>query len=249
MPREPVKHPLLRIAFVLLLVIGAAGLRAAQPAARPPMDAPWKVHQTVPAKFPVRLLEDGVLSGEAHVRVSLSAESELIDVLVTSCSHRDFGDEALRAIRSWRFVAARVEGHWVGVVGDMDFEFVAHGPVAIVRSPVGRGDARDERRGLLGYRAEGLSGLDRIPVPTHVVPPSFPRDWIGMGVTGKATVEFFIDEEGRARVPVAIVADHPWLAGSAVAAVMRWRFAPPTRRGQPALVRAEQVFTFDADRR
>lgn len=240
---SPVKTP--RVSLLFFFLSALASSLAGAPAL--PMDAPWRVHQTTPARFPVRMLQDGVTAGEAHVRVSLSAEGELLDALVTSCSHRDFGEEAMRVVRQWRFIPARAEGRWVGVVGDLDFDFNTQGPIAIVKNPVVRADGQEERRGLLAYRAEGMSGLDKIPMPTHVVPPTFPRDWIALGVTGRATVEFFIDEEGRARVPVAVVADHPWLAGSAVAAVAQWRFAPPTRQGRPVLVRAEQVFTFDPD--
>lgn len=245
MPRDMLSRSFTNV--LLFCAVLTARVVGASPPVSLPMDAPWRVQQTTRAKFPVRLLQDGVLRGEAHVRVSLSAEGDLLDALVTSCSHRDFGEEAIRVVREWRFIPARAEGRWVGVVGDVDFDFNTQGPIAIVKNPLVRAEASEDRRGLLAYRAEGLSGLDKIPTPTKVVPPSFPRDWIALGATGRATVEFFIDEEGRARVPVAVAADHPWLAGSAVAAVAQWRFEPPTRRGQPVLVRAEQVFTFDPD--
>ena len=95
------------------------------------------------------------------------------------------------------------------------------------------------------WGAESMKRLDRTPAPTHVVPPVYPQEWSDRGIAGAATVEFFIDETGQARIPFVIAADQPLLGAAAVAAVMQWRFEPPLRNGNPVLVRAQQVFTFD----
>jgi TonB family protein len=63
-------------------------------------------------------------------------------------------------------------------------------------------------------------------------------------VHGTVIVDFFIDENGKLRMPAIQRADHDELASLAVAAMLQWKFEPPTRQGVPVLVRAKQVFHF-----
>ncbi len=223
-----------------------APARAADAAEARNGDTPWKIHQAVAANYPLRLMRAGIAHGEARVRVSIAANGGLNDALLVSASRREFGEEALRVVKQWRFEPERVKGEPVGGVGDISFIFEFNGPIAIEKlSPA----PNEEPRGSadpFAYQAETLKRLDRIPAPTHVVPPVYPKDWSDRGIAGSATVEFFIDETGQPRIPVVIATDHRFLGASAVAAVAQWRFEPPQAHGQPALVHAEQVFTFQA---
>lgn len=213
------------------------------------LNAPWKVVQTQPAIYPPRLLQQGVRQGEARVRVSIDADGKLLDALVIYATRSEFADEALRVARQWRYRAALERGEFIGVVGDIDFEFRIEGTVGVARSAFG---PKEEIPGNIDphvYRAVSMNRLDTIPKPLHVVPPSFPQDWSDRGIRGTALLEFFIDEEGRVRMPVVAQTDHPLLGGAALAAVQQWRFAPPMSGGRRVLVQAEQVFTFQPPKR
>ncbi len=239
--------PIRRASLVAFVCLVLAPAWAYSPRGINPMgaaDASWKIHQTTAAAYPMRLMRDGVTHGEARVRVSIAADGRLLDALVISCSHRDFGDEALRTARQWRYEAEQVEGERIGVVGDIDFVFQVNGPVAIEKRLPASNEPPDGPTGPLAYHAVALRYLDHIPTPTRVVPPVYPREWAERGIAGSATVEFYIDESGQTRIPLVTAADHRLLGASAVAAVGQWRFEPPTRSGRPVLVRAEQVFTF-----
>lgn len=239
-----VVKPAVHRACLLALAWVALGLlRAAEPVA-PLLNAPWKIHQTSKPIYPPRLMQNAVTHGEARVRVSIDANGKLLDALVLAYTHREFGDEALRAVKAWRYEPGLENGEPIGVVGDITFAFEASGTVAVVNhSPLRDGEIEPEKSAMT-YGAERTQNLDRIPTPTHVVPPIYPKEWSDKGVTGMATVEFYIDESGQARIPVVVSADQPMLGGSAAAAVSQWRFEPPTRHGKPVLVRAQQVFTF-----
>jgi TonB family protein len=231
-----------------LLMIAAAALAAGRAGAaesRIPTEVPWKIHQTIPAAYPPKLMQHGVTHGEAQVRLSISASGQLTDALVTACTFREFGIEALHAVKEWKFEPARVNGEPVGVVGDIVFEFQVNGPVAIEKRIAAANDDTEEKLNVFAYRAEGSKRLDNIPTPTHLVPPVYPKEWSDRGIAGHATVEFFIDETGRARVPVAITAAHPLLAAAGVAAVSQWTFEPPKRDGKPVLARIQQDFNFE----
>jgi TonB family protein len=234
----------------------ACVLAHSAPAADSPKAAlanvPWKVHQTATANYPAWLMHAGISRGEARVRLSVSATGQLVDALVIACSHRGFGDEALRTVKRWRFEAGRADGAPIGCVGDITFEFHVNGPVAVAKlapNITDEANGRLDPLARLAYHAEPFKNLDRIPTPTRVVAPIYPQAWIDRGITGRATVEFFIDENGHARIPLATASDHGLLGASAVAAVAQWRFEPPTCQGKPVLVRAEQVFTFQPERK
>lgn len=212
-----------------------------------PTETPWKVHQTTNAVYPTRLMLAGVTHGEARIRLSIGANGQLSDALVTACTHRDFGDEALRTVKQWRYDPPRFNGEPVGVVGDIVFEFNINGPIAIEKRMPAPAGPQEEDLADYAYKAEGTKRIDAIPTPTHVVPPVYPKEWANRGITGRATIEFFIDETGAARVPVATATAHPLLAAAAVAAVSQWRFEPPRREGKAVLVRAEQDFNFQPE--
>jgi TonB family protein len=238
--------PLFRRALLLasLAVLPACLLSAENPS--PGLNAPWKITQTQPAIFPPRLIQQGVRSGETRVRLSIDANGKLLDALVIYSTRPEFSDEALRVVKQWRYRAALEHGEFVGVVGDVEFAFRIEGTIGVMRAaPFGPKEELPGKTDPLVYRAENLKNLDAIPTPSHVVPPSYPQNWSDRGIRGTALVEFFIDEQGRVRMPVVAVSDHPLLGGSALAAVMQWRFEPPVSRGRRVLVRAEQLFTFE----
>ena len=221
---------------------------AADPAGTSTMDRPWKIHQTTPAQYPPRLTYNGVTHGEARVRVSIDATGQLLDALVVACSHRDFGDEALRTVKRWRYEPEWIENQPIGVVADIIFSFEVNGMIAIDKRTPGPHEAYAPIDPF-AYQAEGAKRIDRIPTPTQVVAPVYPKEWSDRGIEGTATIEFYIDETGHARIPVAIAADHHLLGASAAAAVAQWRFEPPTFQGKPTLLRAEQVFRFQPEKK
>ena len=80
-----------------------------------------------------------------------------------------------------------------------------------------------------------------------MVSPPIPDGVMKLGEERFVTVEFYIDQEGKVRVPsVSRELADDRLAAVAVAAVEQWRFEPPLRRKQPVLVLAQQVFRFVA---
>jgi TonB family protein len=95
---------------------------------------------------------------------------------------------------------------------------------------------RDE---MIEYHVCSLRDLDRIPTPIHVVAPAA----LLRPDAGEVKVEFYIDEQGRVRIPVARETSDAAFANAAVDAVSQWQFDPPTSKGKPVLVHAVQIFT------
>ena len=62
---------------------------------------------------------------------------------------------------------------------------------------------------------------------------------------GKVLVEYFIDHEGRARLPSILESDDENLSMSVLMTLKDTRFSAPRRKGRPTYVRVRQPFNFD----
>jgi len=197
--------------------------------------------------FPAALLKDGVARGSVNVMLHVNATGELVDTLVTAYTRRPFADEARRVIGKWKFIPARAKGAAVDAIMVLNFQFETGQQVLVVQKYAQDDTPTPERPAAFEYRWVGLDALDRVPVPLNVVEPAYPRQWMNEGIVGTVAVDFFIDEKGVARFPIAARDASEMLASIAVAAVQQWRFAPPKSKGKPVLVRARQVFTFEPE--
>ena len=230
---------------LLLAVLVCSPCRAAGAGAPPEAAgaAGCKIIQTVRAIFPERLRNSGVTRGEARVLLQVDAAGRLTDTLVAAYTHEAFAKEAVWATSQWKFEPGAVDGEPAGGVLEITFAFRMNEMAVLVsqgRTPEDPGLPA----GTYRYHPVSLRELDRIPTPISVMPPPYPKAWADRGIKGKVTVEFYIDETGRARMPVVIAGDSRLLGGAAIATVQQWRFSPPTRAGAPALVKAQQDFSF-----
>lgn len=236
---------LIRHASLLpLLCALLAPARAADSSGPNSGNVPWKIIQTSEPIYPLGLIAAGVTHGVARVRVSIAASGRLNDALVVFASRRAFGDEALRAVRQWRFEAERVNGEPINGVSEITFNFEVGGAVSISRREGAWAEGPEGPHDPQGYEAVSVKRLDHAPSLTHVVSPVHPKDPANRAITGSATLEFFVDETGQPRIPVVTASDHNLLGASAVAAVSQWRFEPPQANGRPVLIRVEQSFSF-----
>jgi TonB family protein len=194
--------------------------------------------------YPPSMTADAVFSGEARAVISVDAEGKLSDWLIIGYTQPAFAEAAAAAIQRWRYNPAVINGRRRASRAHILFEFRTQGvvvqtlPGAMVKQIARPGS--DERYVFQPCR---LSELDRTPEPEQVVAPAVKLE----GAPRSVIVEFYIDEQGRVRMPaVDREAADDVLAAASVAAVEQWRFKPPLRKGRPVLVYAQQVFTFKA---
>jgi TonB family protein len=227
------------------LAIGAGllwGLSAAAAPAVAPVDGPCKVVVEVAPTYPVQAAKNGITAGKARLALRIDPVGRLDDALVTAYSQQEFADAAMLAVSQWKFAPGRVNGEPAFGIMEVTFEFDVNKPLANAR--VGPQDETYFGADKYQFEAVGLGQLDRAPTPTHAVNPTYPQDWARRGLTGSVVVQFYIDEKGRVRMPEIISADQPELGWIVLPAIVKWRFEPPTRKGQPVLVKAEQTFAF-----
>ena len=92
-----------------------------------------------------------------------------------------------------------------------------------------------------------LGRVDALDAPLkvlHAPLPPYPRNVRAAGQTGSIKVRFTIGPDGVVTDPTILGAPPAVLAAITVDTVLRWRFAPITRSGQPASVQAQQEFVY-----
>ena len=233
---------------VMLFALSGAGLlvlHAADPAADPGY-VPCKIYRTVQPVFPSRLLNSGVIRGEARVMLEIDTSGQVADTLVTAYTHRELADEALRVIKLWRYTPSLVERQPLVSTLALTFIFENAGTAVLERRGMSEPETLPAGE-TYAYRSHGLATLDHPPAALVNPRPIYPQAWIEAGRTGAVTITFFIDETGHARMPVADPSNDPYLAAAAVTTLKEWRFAPPTARGRPVLVQAQQDFVFEPE--
>lgn len=204
-----------------------------------------KIIQTTAPGFPLRLRNSVVMEGDAWVVVRVDLNGQLTEWLVTGYTRREFADTAVEALKAWKYEPATIRGERWATVREVRFNFSRSG---VVVSQTGLETLDNYMERLMpnrqGFRAFKLRELDRIPVPSKVVPPEYPESLAAKGVKGSVTVEFYIDPSGKVRMPGALKWTEQALAHLAVTAVEQWQFEPPVHDGQPVLVLVRQEFTF-----
>lgn len=216
------------------------------PVSPPPDREPLKIIRTVEPLYPLRLQMQGIKEGDAQIAVAVDERGQLQDYLVIGYSRKEFADAAVAVLKRWKFEPMRLRGVPHPVTQELRFNFESRG-LSVVNQTIGDYvESRIERLApdLYSFRAFTLRELDRLPVPREIVAPVYPQELVDNGISGRVSVEFYIDENGQVRLPSVRTTAHEELSMAAILAVQRWRFDPPQRHGRPVLVRAIQDFNF-----
>jgi TonB family protein len=197
-----------------------------------------RIVQTTDPVFPAGPEASGFSYGEARILINVNARGKLIDYLVTAYTRKPFADAALAALRTWSFEPADENGQTVGWMREIEVVFRSSGGSIVIDNiehPAGKLSLLNDRDEVLTYHAYALGDLDHVPVPRSAARPA------GHSRI-RVVIAFYIDEQGRVRLPtIQEGADDPFAQAASVA-VAGWRFAPPMRKGRPVLVRATQAF-------
>jgi TonB family protein len=231
----------LRFLFLAALSIPAATGLAQFESARLASD------NDMPA-YPPSLLMSGVTRGYVVIATSIDTEGKVQDALVLAYTQPQLAETALQALRSWRFIPARLDGVPVPVQRELRIDFSLEGAVITTNAMNhfffdgfdGAGDMH------LSRQLCPVSRLDRLPTRVAGDAPGYAKEASKDGVMGRVQVHFYIDERGEVRF-AGVQPDpglHPYLMEQAVEAVRRWKFDPPTSNGRPVMVAAVQKFDF-----
>jgi TonB family protein len=209
-------------------------------------ERPPRIIQTTDVQFPHDLLASGVSEGEVRALLMIDANGKLLDCLLTAFTHRELGQVLMNAVRHWAYEPAMERGVAVGQRFEIMFLFRSTGSI-LSQIPSNMLAASLNRRfkAPLTQLVCKPSELDRKPVVLESVSPAHPGKSLKRPeLKGNASIDFYIDAEGRPRMPVATRGSNEDFAIAAADALLQWRFEPPTSNGKPVMVRIVQEFIF-----
>ena len=235
-------------ALILFAAVVSASFRLAAQIGTPEY-VPVKIEQTEEPGFPPSLVEVGIKSGAASIAVAVDDNGKITDCLVTAYTHPSFAENALKALKKWKFEPALVHGSPRNSMTDITFRFEMAGVVLVTLTPLTYNELVHFQifPNSMAFSACSLGQLDRIPTPKKIVTPDYPNRLARSSRGGHVSVEFYIDQEGHTRIPSVSKETNEAneeLASIAITAVSQWEFEPPMMKGKPALVRARQDFDF-----
>ncbi|MBS0631500.1 MAG: energy transducer TonB [Verrucomicrobia bacterium] len=82
------------------------------------------------------------------------------------------------------------------------------------------------------------------PRPRIRVAPVYPRELRLLGISGEAVVEFTVEANGDVVNPVVIRATKEAFGQAAAACIVRWKYDPAVKDGQPVASVQRQTITF-----
>lgn len=235
-----------------LLLVPALVLGALPAAAQfmTPDYVPMSFVQTEEPVFPARATTIGLRDGEARISIQIDENGVLTDYLPVAYSHPSFYEAAVEALKKWKFKPAQIHGFARSATAILSFNFKTEGVVVnLTTNTVPEIIHYRVTPNSMSYRVCTLSELDKIPTPTKIVKPVYTPEQAKKSHARHVTVQFYIDEQGHVRQAAVgrqdDMADEE-LCAAAVTAVEHWQFEPPTSRGRPVLVLAQQDFDFKA---
>lgn len=206
-------------------------------------------------QFPESLRSQGYSNGRVQMQLELHFDGELRDWIVTYASHRDFADAIERVIEDWEFAPPKRKGKPVSLIIPVEVNFRASGDVVSFNATSGLNHMMSSKYGFSSFDAikiADVDNLDQFPEPTYVVHPKVPNSLIRKSDGSYGVFRFFIDTEGRVRLPHV---DHVRgeeidvrLLEAAQDALEEWEFNPPTVKGRKVVVELKQPFLFRRSR-
>jgi hypothetical protein len=202
-------------------------------------------------EIPAIVLETGDSQGVVTVAIGRDAEGLVNDVLVLDSTHARLTGVVVKAVKQWQFARpSNVQISSTQIVPIVRFFFSSRGIVLLptaskLTTEVQHRDFHDNPPVVLPTFAD----LDHVPQPVHQPMPTFTGAQAQRFMGGSATVRFFVDETGKARVPIVLETTSLDLGNAVVAAVEQWMFDPPRAAGRPTIAVVTETITFAAPTR
>ncbi|MBP7140648.1 MAG: TonB family protein [Opitutaceae bacterium] len=192
----------------------------------------------LPPVYPYPLLREGV-KGRAVVAFMVNEKGAVVRSELQEASSPEFGAALVAAVEAFQFKPALKNGVPCPAMMLYQEDFEGDGLAQFVGDE-GTKLLRQEKK--KPQSIHGADDLDDKLRPSFRKPPLFPLN--AKSDTGRANVEFIIDETGRARLPRIVSASEDVFGYAAVQAASTWRFEPPKVGGKPAAVRVRVPFNF-----
>lgn len=195
-------------------------------------------------QFPGQAVHDGIATGRATVGVMLDAEGKARDWLLIRYTEPYFGAALLDEARRRTYSGKLLHGRGIPAAFIFTYKFEPpQGLVGISNFEAASRRAEDVQGGAAvvyrPYQETEVEGGQLVPL--RVAIPTVPA---GTKTPARVLVTFYVDEQGRLRLPNVESDLAPELVPAVIGALQHWAFKPATVKGQPVLVRAIRALGF-----
>lgn len=199
--------------------------------------APRPLNTVLPV-YPYVALRDEV-SGEAEVHIAIAPDGKVIHAQIVSATKPEFGLALKASLEHFVFEPALLAGTPTRAALRFKQSFERFG-----RQPIYTSEDTLLLR-LEKKHPEQILRLDDLDGPLKPIarrPVEFPRGTASR--TGKALIEFLVDQEGRVRLPRVVSASEEPFGYAAVQSVSKWLFETPLQAGRPVVIKAALPIDF-----
>ncbi len=234
--------------LVGLAIISGSSLSSS--AADKPVEAQGSLNAVIPAELKSLLIENPYVL----FRIDVGEDGTLFDVMAIESNHRDLIPHATKTLLATTFTPAMEDNVPVRRRVSVYVRFYdpeqrawRQGSTAL---PFGGTISDAVQRKIYATSEQrwvyGESEPDEIDTPIKSLskPRRIYAGQNGLTAKGRCMVEFYISPEGRARFPTALESDNDDVSISAALNLLKTRYAPPRRNGNPTFIKVEQEFIF-----
>lgn len=204
-----------------------------------------RLTRMVQPNFPTQLAVHGIPSGDVTLAISRDAAGIPTDILIIESSHSLFSEAAVEAVREWRFTPIDKSAIANAAPAIVRVSFSFQGVISVYPTIENqqRGRSANEIRNRT-FKMPTLEMAGGSPQPINYQEPAYPVELAAQGRNGEAKVVFYVDGEGKVRMPHVLSATAPEFGAAAIAAVSAWRFEPPKKHGNAVVAADSWTFQF-----
>lgn len=194
--------------------------------------------------FPTYLTHlEGITEGKATVRFEVDAQGRLMDIICLEASHEAFALAALNGLSMALFEAGQIDGKPAAMAPTLYIRFSSGSAVISrtmddqVASQIGSSSPHST-----AFALTPASQLDA-PLKIRFQPrPFVAEDDNGHRIAGEAVVTYYVDRDGRVRLPMIRESSHPLVGHAAIETIRGLIFEVPLSNGKPVPVRVVQPY-------
>lgn len=228
-----------RLLVAILLLAVSATAQTTQPELKSPLRA------VLPLSLQNLSLDHPIV----EARIQIDENGRVTDLVVVEAAHWGLIERTRKLLEEARFEPARDEnGRPVTVRIPMRILFAHPAEVGLgTRSAMDAVEAVVNNSGRSARYKMEVATADKLDEPLKVVKQGerfVPETKDGKPIAGNAMVTFFVDDEGKVRLPTVTSSTDPIVAEAALLTLQAMQFAPPTIDKNPTVVRVAMPFNY-----
>ena len=240
------KHPVCLLSS-LMIALGASLAGATESRDVKP-SVELRIVKFVRPEFPGIALQEGVAEGTVVVAFSHDLAGRVTDALALESTHPAFAREAIAAVQQWQIAPHGEKGAPCQCAHVIRLAFEAGGVMRMASTPSRTNGTSELATSGAGPTSSVLTfdDLDARPKVLRQSMPALPISATNDAKHRAVSVTFFVDREGRVRVPSIVSTPDPMLGAAVAQAMLQWRYESPRKGGKTVAALAEMNFNLNA---